>query len=90
MASALHARKVDLAPHSIVASMLVRIVKVPPARMLEGLDLRPFRLRRAEIRELPRPVADVLVAWDYAEPYADRRRPGNPRIAPKQHSTSKK
>jgi hypothetical protein len=65
--------------------MLVRIVKVPPARFLEGLDLDPYKLRRLEIRELARPVADVLVAWEYAEPFAERRRPGNPRIPPKKH-----
>jgi hypothetical protein len=63
--------------------MLVRIVKIPPAGILEGLDLRPLELRRSEIRELARPVADVLLAWEYAELFADRRRPGNPRIAPK-------
>jgi hypothetical protein len=62
--------------------MLVRIVKVPPARFLEGLDLDPYHLRRFEIRELARPVADVLVAWEYAEPFPERRRPGNPRIRP--------
>jgi hypothetical protein len=67
------------------ADMLVRIVKVPPAGILEGLDLRPYKLRRSEIRELARPVADVLVAWEYAELFPDRRRPGNPRIPPKKH-----
>ena len=66
--------------------MLVRIVKVPPARFLEGLDLDPFNLRRSEIRELARPVADVLLDWEYAEPFADRRRPGNPRIPPKKRA----
>jgi hypothetical protein len=66
--------------------MLVRIVKVPPAGILEGLDLRPYKLRRSEIRELARPVADVLMAWDYAEPFADRRRPGNPRVPPKKRA----
>ena len=70
--------------------MLVCIVKVPPARMLEGLDLRPYRLRRDEIRELPRPVADVLLAWGYAEPCADRRRPGNPRIPPTKKRRARK
>ncbi len=47
--------------------MRVRIVKVPPASILEGLDLRPYQLRAAQTRELARPVADVLVAWGYAE-----------------------
>jgi hypothetical protein len=66
--------------------MLVRIVKVPPSGILEGLDLRPYKLRRSEIRELARPVADVLLAWDYAELYPDRRRPGRPLIAPKKRA----
>jgi hypothetical protein len=70
--------------------MLVCILKVPPARMLEGLDLRPYRLRRAEIRELPRPVVDVLLDWGYAEPCADRRRPGNPRIPPSKKREARK
>ena len=48
--------------------MRVRIVKVPPASMLEGLDLRPLKLRATETRNLGRPVADVLVAWGYAVP----------------------
>jgi hypothetical protein len=34
--------------------------------MLEGLDLRPYKLRVGETRELPRPIADVLVAWGTA------------------------
>jgi hypothetical protein len=70
------------ATQSPVVSMLISIVKIPPATMLEGLDLRPYRLRHDEVRELPRPVANVLLAWGYAEPCADRRRPGNPRIPP--------
>jgi len=47
--------------------MLVRIVKVPPSSMLEGLDLRPLKLRRNETRNLKSPIADVLIAWGYAE-----------------------
>jgi hypothetical protein len=70
--------------------MLVCIDKIPPASALEGFDLRPFRLRRSEIRELPRPVADILIEWGYASPCADRRRPGNPRIPPKSRPSNKK
>ena len=57
--------------------MRVRIVKVPPAYVLEGLDLRPYRLKPAETRNLRSPVADILVAWGYAEPVLPpaRRRP---------------
>ncbi len=80
----------DLQLHPVAISMLVCIVKVPPARMLEGLDLTPYRLRRSEIRELPRPLADVLMAWGYAEPFPDRRRPGNPRVPPRSRDTASK
>jgi len=73
----------SVALRTVVVPMLVCIVKIPPSRMLEGIDLRPYRLRRSEIRELPRPLADVLIEWGYAEICADRRRPGNPRIPPK-------
>ncbi len=54
--------------------MRVCIVKVPPARILEGLDLRPYNLRRSEVRDLVKPVADVLVAWGYAELCAPRKK----------------
>jgi hypothetical protein len=55
--------------------MRVRIVKVPPAVRLEGLDLRPFKLRSGEMRNLRSPVADVLVDWGYAEPVPAAARP---------------
>ena len=46
--------------------MRVRIVKAPPASVLEGLDLRPLKLKVGETRELPRHIAGILVAWGYA------------------------
>jgi hypothetical protein len=46
--------------------MRVHIVKVPPAFTLEGLDLRPLKLRPDETRNLRSPVAEVLLAWGYA------------------------
>jgi hypothetical protein len=46
--------------------MRVRILKAPPASVLEGLDLRPYRLKVGETRELRSPIADILVAWGYA------------------------
>ena len=54
--------------------MRVRIVKVPPVYVLEGLDLRPYRLKPAVTRNLRSPVADVLIAWGYAEPVPRRVR----------------
>jgi len=46
--------------------MRVRIVKVPPASVLEGFDLRPLNLQRDETRNLRGPLAGVLVEWGYA------------------------
>jgi hypothetical protein len=67
--------------------MRVRIVKVPPAFVLEGLDLRPYKLRPAETRSLRGPVADILVAWGYAEPV---RPPARPRPTKKAKPRRKK
>jgi len=55
--------------------MLVRIVKVPPSSMLEGLDLRPLKLRRGETRNLKTPIADVLISWGYAAKAVRAARP---------------
>ena len=46
--------------------MRVRILKVPPASKLEGLELSSYDLRPDETRELKTPVAEVLIAWGYA------------------------
>ena len=55
--------------------MRVRIKKVPPASVLEGLDLRPLKLRLDETRDLRSPIADVLIAWGYAEKAPGTTRP---------------
>jgi hypothetical protein len=47
--------------------MKVRILRVPPARILEGVDLGPFQFERGHTYELESDVARVLVVWDYAE-----------------------
>ena len=67
--------------------MRVRIVKVPPAYVLEGLDLRPYRLKPAETRNLRSPVADILIAWGYAAPVL---RPARPRHTKKAKPRRKK
>ena len=51
-----------------VFKMNVRIKRVPPASVLEGLDLRPYGLKVGETRDLKDPVAGILVAWGYASP----------------------
>ena len=47
--------------------MKVRILRVPPARILEGIDLGPFRFEQGHTYKLESRVARVLVMWDYAE-----------------------
>jgi hypothetical protein len=47
--------------------MKVRIVRVPPARLLEGVDLGPFQFEKGRAYELDSRVARVLVVWEYAE-----------------------
>ncbi len=47
--------------------MKIRILRVPPARTLEGIDLGSFQFEPGQIYELDARVARVLVVWDYAE-----------------------
>ena len=46
--------------------MRVRILKVPPASKLEGLDLSTYDLQLDQTRELKTPVAETLIEWGYA------------------------
>ena len=61
--------------------MRVRIVKAPQALVLEGWDLRSLKLRPEETRNLKSPIANVLVAWGYAEKLQSRARPTKKRRA---------
>jgi hypothetical protein len=47
--------------------MKVRVLRVPPSRILEGIDLRPYNLREGGVYDLESPVANVLIVWKYAE-----------------------
>ncbi len=47
--------------------MRLRIRRVPPSGVLEGVDLRPFSFREGQLYEVDPPVARVLLAWGYAE-----------------------
>jgi hypothetical protein len=47
--------------------MTIRILRPPPSRMLEGIDLGPYRFETGRVYELEPRVADVLVLWNYAE-----------------------
>jgi hypothetical protein len=49
-------------------AMRVRIARVPPTEVLEGIDLRPFQLRKGKVYELERQVGKVLMVWGYAQP----------------------
>jgi hypothetical protein len=47
--------------------MRVRIARVPPTEVLEGIDLRPLQLRKGKVYELERQVGKVLMVWGYAQ-----------------------
>ena len=51
--------------------MKVRILRVPPSHTLEGIDLRPYRLKRGRVHDVDSQLATVLVLWEYAEPVAE-------------------
>jgi hypothetical protein len=57
----------DERERSIVFAMKVRIERVPPTDVLEGIDLRPYHLRKGRVYELERRVGKVLVVWGYAQ-----------------------
>ena len=47
--------------------MKIRILRVPPSQVLEGVDLGPYRFDKGHIYELDVRVGTVLVVWGYAE-----------------------
>jgi hypothetical protein len=53
------------------ATLRVRIRRVPPSRVLEGVDVSAYGFRKGRVYELDTRVANVLLGWDYAE-LADR------------------
>jgi hypothetical protein len=58
--------------------MKVRVLKVPPSLALEGIDLRPYKLREGNIYDLEPQVAKVLLVWKYVE-RVRRPRSGKPK-----------
>jgi hypothetical protein len=59
-------------PSSGWSRIHVRIVDVPPSPDdFEGYDLRPYQFQRGASYELDHRLAELLMAWHYAEP--DRR-----------------
>lgn len=48
---------------------IIRIRQVPPTTgYLEPFDLGSYAFRVGRMYRVPRGVADVLIAWNYAEP----------------------
>jgi hypothetical protein len=47
--------------------MRVRILRVPPSRTLEGVDLTAYRFEQGRTYDVGDVVARVLVVWSYAE-----------------------
>jgi len=56
------------------SQMKVRVLRVPPSRVLEGIDLRPYKLQEGNVYDLEPQVATVLILWKYAEPVNRPRR----------------
>jgi hypothetical protein len=54
--------------------MKVRVLRVPPSRALEGIDLRPYKLKEGNVYDLEPQVAQVLLVWKYAERVGGRSR----------------
>ena len=46
--------------------MRVLLRRVPPSRVPEGVDLRPYAFTKGEVYDLEPRVANVLILWDYA------------------------
>ena len=51
--------------------MKVRVLRVPPSRALEGIDLRPYKFQEGTVYDLEPRVAKVLILWKYAERVTD-------------------
>jgi hypothetical protein len=47
--------------------MKVRIRRMPPSRILEGVDLRPYEFQVGRVYECEPQVANVLILWDCAD-----------------------
>jgi hypothetical protein len=47
--------------------MRIRILRVPPSRTLEGVDLGAYQFERGRVYDVDDRVARVLVVWSYAE-----------------------
>ena len=45
----------------------IRICKVPPTESLEGWNLRPFHFGEGQVWDVDRRLADILIAWGYAQ-----------------------
>ena len=60
-------------------SVRVRVLRVPPSRALEGIDLCPYQLREGSVYDLDAQVAKVLIVWKYAEQVSPRRGRGKPK-----------
>jgi hypothetical protein len=49
----------------------VRIVRRPPSRVLEGVDLSMHAFEEGGVYQVDATVANVLILWEYAEPISD-------------------
>src|SRR5262245_8269720 len=71
--SSISAKRVFRSSLPMRSHMKVRVLRVPPSRALEGIDLRPYKLQKGNVYELEPQVAQVLIMWKYAEPVSGAR-----------------
>jgi hypothetical protein len=58
------------------SSVTIRIRRVPPTTgFLQQFDLGSYGFREARAYRVPRAVAEVLIAWNYAERLEDAGEP---------------
>jgi hypothetical protein len=46
----------------------IRILKVPPGTEFEGFNLHRYLFQPGEVAQVPRRLAEALIAADFAEP----------------------
>lgn len=51
---------------ALTRGVKVRVLRPPPSRVLEGVDLGASPLQKGRVYELEPIVANVLLLWEYA------------------------
>jgi hypothetical protein len=59
---------------ALARGLKVRVLRPPPTRILEGVDLGAQPFEQGRVYELEPAVANVLVLWEYAVRISHSRR----------------